>query len=78
MEDNSEQFIKADDNKILNKNSILWVKKLSECLEVCVKANGCYQKKCNIYGKDTHTICKINNPESYLKLNKHRPLNEKK
>jgi triphosphoribosyl-dephospho-CoA synthetase len=65
MEDNSEQFIKADDNKILNKNSILWVKKLSECLEVCVSRNGC------TVGKNTHKICKINNETSYENLNKY-------
>jgi triphosphoribosyl-dephospho-CoA synthetase len=65
MEDNSEQFIKADDNKILNRNSILWVKKLSECLEVCVSRNGC------TVGVNTHKICKINNETSYENLNKY-------
>lgn len=65
MEDNSGQFIKADDNKLLNKNSILWVKKLSECLEVCVKRDGCH------LGYNTHKICKINNQDSYENLNKY-------
>ena len=65
MEDNSEQFIKADDNKILNKNSILWVKKLSECLEVCVASKGCW------VGVNRHKICKINNETSYENLNKY-------
>lgn len=58
MEDNLEQFIKADDNKLLNKNSILWFKKLSECLEVCLKRDGC------AVGVNTHKICKINNHDS--------------
>ena len=37
---------------------------MSECLEVCTKPNGCYVG-------DIHKICKINNLDSYNKLNKH-------
>lgn len=58
-------YIKTDDNKIINESAIRWVKKMSECLEVCTKSIGCST------GTDTHKICKINNPESYHKLNKH-------
>jgi len=56
-------YIKTDDNKILNENCIKWVKKIDECLEICTKGNGCYIG-------DTHKICKINNPDSYEKLNR--------
>jgi hypothetical protein len=63
MESN-QSYIKADDNKIINELHIRWVKKMSECLDVCTKMTGC-----NI-GIDTHKICKINNSESYNKLNK--------
>jgi hypothetical protein len=39
---------------------------MSDCLEVCTKSTGCGEK----YG-DTHKICKVNNLDSYNKLNKH-------
>ena len=65
MENNKISYIKADDNKIINEYSIKWVKKMSECLEVCTKSTGC-----DIQSSDTHKICKINNFDSYNKLNK--------
>ena len=58
------EFIKIDDNKILNLNSIKWAKKINECMEICTKGDGCYVG-------DTHKLCKINNLESYEKLNAH-------
>jgi hypothetical protein len=64
MKNNQVSYIKADDNKIINEKCIKWVKKISECLEVCVKSDGCRG------GIDTHKICKLNNSESYEKLNK--------
>ena len=30
-------YVKADDNKIINSNAILWIKKMGDCLEVCTK-----------------------------------------
>ena len=59
-------FLKTDDNKIVNKKCIRWVKKMSECLEVCTKSIGC-----DIHTGGTHKICKLNNPDSYDKLNKY-------
>lgn len=59
-----ESYIKTDDNKIINEIHIRWVKKMSDCLQVCTKSIGC-----DIV--DTHKICKSNNIESYNKLNKH-------
>jgi len=58
-------YLKTDDNKIINEKCIRWVKKMSECLEVCTKSSGCTN---NV---DTHKICKVNNLASYNKLNKH-------
>ena len=37
-------------------------KKMDECLSVCTKSTGCYIG-------DTHKICKLNNLDSYNKLN---------
>jgi hypothetical protein len=57
-------YIRTDENIIINEKYIKWIKKMDECLKVCNKLEGC-----DIL--DTHTICKIYNPESYEKLNKH-------
>jgi len=64
--ENRNRYLKTDDNKIINAKSIIWVKKMSDCLEVCVKSSGC-----NLNFTDTHKICKLNNLDSYNKLNKH-------
>ena len=56
-------YIKADDNKIINEKCIRWVKKMDECLELCTKSDGCQVG-------NTHKICKLNNPNSYEKLNR--------
>lgn len=62
----NENWCKTDNNRIINEKYIRWVKKMNECLEVCMKSTGC-----NINDGTTHKICKINNPDSYNKLNKH-------
>jgi len=64
MNDKLVSYIKTDNNKIINERCIRWVKKMSDCLEVCAKSDGCTE------GIDTHKICKIYNPDSYAKLNK--------
>jgi hypothetical protein len=66
MENNKTLYLKTDDNKIINKKCITWVKKMSDCLEVCTKSTGC-----DIASGGTHKICKLNNPNSYNKLNKY-------
>ena len=58
------KWCKTDENRILNENSIKWVQKMGECLAVCTKSDGCGTR-------DTHIICKLNNLDSYNKLNKH-------
>jgi hypothetical protein len=66
MENNKTLYLKTDDNIIVNEKCIKWVKKMSDCLEVCIKSTGC-----NVNNENTHKICKINNMDSYNKLNKH-------
>jgi len=63
MENNKISYIKTDSGIIINEKCIRLVKKMDECLAVCLKQNGC---RIN----DTHKICKLNNLESYLYLNK--------
>lgn len=66
MEKNPAVYLKTDDNKIINEKCIRWVNKMGECLEVCTKTTGC-----NLLTGDTHRICKLNNENSYHRLNKH-------
>ena len=66
MENNQSLYIKTDNNTIINEKCITWVKKMDDCLEVCTKMTGC-----NVKHNDTHKICKLNNLDSYNKLNKH-------
>lgn len=67
MENSKTVYFKTDNNIIINENCVRWVKKMSDCLEVCIKVSGC-----NLNGNgDTHKICKLNNPDSYNKLNEH-------
>jgi len=64
MENITVQFIKADNNKVININAITWIKKMDECLEVCAKSTGCNE------GSDTHKICNNQSQNGYSKLNK--------
>jgi len=66
MENNKPSYLKTDENKIINEKCIVWVKKMSDCLEVCTKTTGCSPDN-----RETHKICKIYNQDSYNKLNKH-------
>jgi len=59
-----DKYLKTDDNKIINEKCIRWVKKMNECLEVCIKSDGC------ILGSNTHKICKSNSNDSYEKLDR--------
>lgn len=60
-------YIKADDDVIINEKHIRWVKKINDCMEICSKQSGC---SLNNNGKETHKVCKINNLESFLRLDK--------
>ena len=61
-----DKFIKTDNNKIINETCIVWVQKLGDCLAVCTKSTGCH-----VQNNDTHPICKLNNLDSYNKLNQY-------
>jgi hypothetical protein len=65
MEKNNIIYIKTDDNKIINEKCIKWVKKIDDCLYICTKSDGC-----NAF-KNTNRLCKLNNLDSYNKLNKY-------
>jgi hypothetical protein len=64
MDNNQTLYIKTDDNKIINQKFIRWVKKIGDCLDVCTKSSVCSEN-------GTHKICKLNNLQSYNKLNKY-------
>jgi hypothetical protein len=63
--ENQKSYLKADDNIIINEKMNRWVKKMDECLEVCTRVDGC-----SVTSGTTHKICKLNNSDSYSKLNK--------
>ena len=65
--ENKQIYIKMDNNIIINEKCIQWVRKMDECLDVCTKLTGCSLRS----GVDTHKICKLNNSDSYNKLNKY-------
>ena len=74
MENNSQpntrvSFVKVDEDKIINENCIRWVKKMGDCLEICTRTEGCSYLT-------THKLCKLNDRESYDKLNKHFEKND--
>ena len=54
MDDNKNNYIKVDDNKVINEKCIKWIKKMDECLAICTKSDGCYKST-------AHRVCKINN-----------------
>ena len=62
----SEKYLRTDDYKIINIDKITWARKINECFEICTKTTGCSLEK-NFY--DTHKLCKLNNINSYNKLN---------
>ena len=56
------QFIKTDD-KLVNMQHIRWLKKFTDCMEVCTRSDDC------VLFKDTHRVCKETSPISYTRLN---------
>jgi hypothetical protein len=66
METNTTSYIKTDENKVINEKCIRWVKQMDECLFVCTKSTGCNDFVSR--HRDSHKVCKSNNPESYAKL----------
>jgi hypothetical protein len=62
MDNKETQYIQTDNNTFINKTHIKWVKQMNECMDMCVKNDGCRE----VY--DTHRICKLANPVNYQKL----------
>lgn len=65
MDRQTISYIRTDDNTLINETCVKWIKKMNDCLEVCIKSSSCYQ------GINTHKICASNSPDSYNKLNSH-------
>lgn len=61
--ENKSSYIKTDKNKFINEKSIIWVKKMNDCLEVCTRRRGC-----NVL-EPPDKICKSISQDSYDKLN---------
>jgi ribulose 1,5-bisphosphate carboxylase large subunit-like protein len=57
-----DHFIKTDE-KVINMHYIRWIKKFTDCMEVCTKSDGC-----ELF-KHTHRVCKETSPAAYHKLN---------
>ena len=64
MDNTKEDFIKTDGNKVLNVKFIRWMKKMDQCIHICSITTGC-----NEY--NLQQVCKVNNNDSYDKLNKY-------
>ena len=59
-----EDFIKTDENKIINVKFIRWMKKMDDCISICSMMTGCSEY-------NLHQVCKVYNSDSYNKLNKY-------
>lgn len=65
--ENKISFLKTDNNTIINEQSIKWIKKMNDCLQICTKNQGCNV----IDWIDTHRICKNNSPDTFNKYNEY-------
>ena len=65
MENDTNSYLRTDHGIIINEKCIRWVKKMNECLHVCIRTSDL------LAFDDTHKICKINSPHSYENMNKH-------
>lgn len=59
----SDRFVKVDEETVINTEYIRWIKTSGKCFKVCNKMDGCTKK-------DTHIVCKTDNPEFYEELSK--------
>ena len=57
-------YIKTDNGKFINENTIIWAKKMGDCLKVATSQTNPFDPFTNVY-----YICKSNNINSYNKLN---------
>ena len=54
-------YIKVTNDKLINQQSITWIRRIEECIYICAKSDGCDLEK------STH---KIDNPSGYNRVNK--------
>ena len=48
MENSKTAYLKTDENKYINESCIRWVRKMDDCLEVCIKTSvGMFNLSCN-------------------------------
>lgn len=58
--DKKSSYIKTDEDIFINEQSIVWVKKINDCLAVGTPVTGSFF--------NTYKICKLNNLDSYNRL----------
>jgi len=61
MDNKQSKYIQIDHKTFINKIHIKWVEQMNDCMEVCVRGDGCRVG-------ETHRICKLANPVNYQKL----------
>lgn len=62
---NTNNFVRCDGNRIVNMDFVRWISQRDQCFYLCSKFDGCISE---YPYKDTQTVCKSNNKESYFKL----------
>ena len=55
---NVTNYIKMDNNTLVNESAIRWVRKMDECMKICTRSDGCSLI-------NTHSLCKVTNADSY-------------
>ena len=66
---NSSQFVKINEETVINTKYIRWIKTNGKCFNICNKLDGC-SPSINASKQDTHIICKTDNSEFYEQINK--------
>jgi hypothetical protein len=57
----NKQFIQVKPDLLINQNHITWIKRIDECMHICIKVDGCTLDT-------THKVCKSANPTGYDKI----------
>lgn len=72
MEGSSQsiKFIETDDNRYVDLDRIVWMKKLADCYYICSKANGCVTDEKYMYA-NVGKVCEFNNKKTYDFINKY-------
>lgn len=57
-------YIKVTNDKLINQQSITWIRRIEECMYICTRTDGCDLEK------TSHKICKFDNPSGYNRVNR--------